>query len=203
MKINDIRSKISRKFKVKGNAKHNYPLAQNLVNQNFCAAMPNELWLSDISYIKTQEGWLYLAAILDVYTRKIVGWSMNKNQTHELVKNALLHAIMRQKVKSGIILHSDQGSQYTSVNYQNLCREYGFIQSMSGRGNCYDNAMMESFFHTLKTEEVYWQTYETRSQAKKSIFEYIEINYNRQRIHSGIGYKTPIEFENLYHNAKN
>ena len=203
MKINGIVAKTKRKFKASKNAKHNYPVAPNLIKQDFSAPAPNKLYLSDISYIKTKEGWLYLAAVLDAYTRKIVGWSMSKRQSKELVENALLHAVKRQKVDGEIILHSDQGKQYASYSYRDLCKEYGFIQSMSGRGNCYDNAMMESFFHTLKTEEVYWQNYETRAEAKKSIFEYIEINYNRIRLHSGIGYKTPVEFEMLAKRLQN
>lgn len=198
MKINDICAKTKRKFKKTTNSQHNYPIAPNLLQQNFTAISPNSIWLSDITYIRTNEGWLYLAAILDVYSRKIVGWAMDKRQTKKLVCDALLQAVSRQNISKGILLHSDRGSQYASYTYQNLCKEYGFIQSMSSTGNCYDNAMMESFFHTLKTERIYWEKYYTREQAKRSIFEYIEVKYNRKRLHSAIQYKTPIEFENLY-----
>ncbi|MCP4481729.1 MAG: IS3 family transposase [bacterium] len=191
MKINGIVAKTKRKFKVAKNAKHNYPVA------------PNKLYLSDISYMRTKKGWLYLAAVLDAYTRKIVGFSMSERQTKKFIKNILLYTITQQKINGEIILHSDQGKQYASYSYRDLCKEYGFIQSMSGRGNCYDNAMMESFFHTLKTEKVYWQNYETRAEAKTSIFKYIEINYNRMRLHSGIGYKTPVEFEMLAKRLQN
>jgi len=198
MKENNIYAKTKKRFKATTNSKHNYPVAPNLLEQNFIAIAPNSIWVSDITYIRTKEGWLYLAAILDVYSRKIVGWAMDKRQTKKLVCKALLQAIGRQNISDGIILHSDRGSQYASYKYQNLCKKYGFIQSMSGSGNCFDNAMMESFFHTLKTEKIYWEKYSTREQAKKSIFEYIEIRYNRKRLHSSIGYKTPIEFEKLY-----
>jgi transposase InsO family protein len=201
MKINNIFAKTKKIFKSSRRNKNNYLVVPNIVNRNFTTEKPNKLWLSDITYIRTSEGWLYLAAILDVYTRKIVGWSMSKDQNKELVSRALLNAIGRESINSKLILHSDQGSQYASYDYRNLCQKYGFVQSMSSRGNCYDNAMMESFFHSLKTENVYWENYKTREEAKKSIFEYIEIIYNRQRLHSGIGYKTPIEFEMLYKNS--
>jgi len=201
MKENGLVSRISRKNKFNKNNNQNYAIVKNIVNREFEAAAPNHVWVSDITYIKTGEGWLYLAAILDVYSRKIVGWSMNKKQSKELVSSALSMAIKQQRVKNKVILHSDQGSQYSSYEYQQECKKYGFIQSMSNRGNCYDNAMMESFFHTLKTERIYCERYQTRDEAKKSIFEYIEIIYNRKRLHSGIGYKTPVEFEKLYYNS--
>lgn len=201
MRDNNLISRISERKRFKKNKNKIHPLVKNIVNRNFEAVAPNHVWLSDITYIRTGEGWLYLAAILDVYSRKIVGWSMDKMQSKELVSSALSMAVKQQDAKNKIILHSDQGSQYSSYEYQKQCKKYGFVQSMSNRGNCYDNAMMESFFHTLKTELVHCERYQTRNEAKKSIFEYIEINYNRKRLHSGIGYKTPVEFEKLYYNS--
>lgn len=201
MRDNSLISRISKRKKFNKNKNKIHPLVKNIVNRNFEAIAPNHVWLSDITYIKTGEGWLYLAAILDVYSRKIVGLSMNKIQSKELVSAALSMAVKQQAVKNKVILHSDQGSQYSSYEYQKQCKNHGFVQSMSNRGNCYDNAMMESFFHTLKTEKIYSEKYQTREEAKKSIFEYIEIYYNRKRLHSGIGYKTPIEFEKMYYNS--
>jgi putative transposase len=168
------------------------------VKQNFQASKPNELWFADISYISTRAGWMYLAAIIDAFSRKIVGWSMDKFQTTNLVKNALLNALRRQNPQNNLVLHSDRGKQSASRDYRNLCTSQGFLQSMSRAGNPYDNAMMESFFHTLKTEQTHWDNYKTIDEAKQKVFEYIEIFYNRKRLHSGIGYKSPIEFERAY-----
>ncbi len=202
MKKYNIFAKTKKKFKVCcTDSKHCFPISPNLVKQNFRASKPNELWLSDITYIATSVGWLYLAAIIDVCTRKIVGWSMDRYQKSSLVNNALLNALKRQNPRSGIIIHSDRGKQYANYSYMNLCQGNGFIQSMSRKGNCYDNAMMESFFHTLKTEQVHWCKYQTIQEAKQSIFEYIEIWYNRQRLHSGIDYQSPIECEKAYLNS--
>lgn len=170
-------------------------MAPNLLNQNFNACELNQVWVSDITYIYTREGWLYLSGILDLCSKKIVGWSMGERLTQELVIKALRQAILRRNPKDGIILHSDRGSQYASHDYVRLLTENNFVQSMSGKGNCYDNAVMESFFKTLKAELVYWEKYETIDDAKKSIFEYIEVYYNRKRMHSSIGYMNPEEFE--------
>jgi len=202
MKKHHIFAKTKKKFRVcTTDSKHRFPISPNLVEQDFRASKPNELWLSDITYISTIVGWVYLAAIIDVFTRKIVGWSMSKTQNTKLVKTALENAMKRQAPKSSLILHSDRGSQYASYGYRDLCLTHGIVQSMSRSGNCYDNAMMESFFHTLKTEEVHWSSYQSREEAKGKVFEYIEIYYNRQRIHSGIDYQVPVDFETAYYNS--
>jgi transposase InsO family protein len=197
MRQNNLRSKIKRKFKATTNSRHNYPVADNLLNQNFNAEHPNQVWVGDITYISTKEGWLYLAAILDLYSRQIVGWAMDSTMTKQLVIDALKQAVGRRKPPKGIIFHSDRGSQYASHRFQKLLKKKHFISSMSGKGNCYDNACMESFFHLLKTEHVYFENYKTRAQAKQSIFQYIEIFYNRIRLHSKLGYISPCDFEKL------
>jgi transposase InsO family protein len=195
MRKNYIQAKAKKKFKATTNSKHNYPVAVNLLNQQFQADYPNQVWASDITYVWTSEGWLYLAAILDIWSRKIVGWAMSNRQTKELVVQALKQAIGRRSIESGIIHHSDRGSQYASNEYKKVLNKYGFKQSMSKKGDCYDNAIMETFFHTLKTELIYWEHYKTRDDARRSIFEYIEIFYNRERLHSSLEYNSPEEYE--------
>lgn len=171
-------------------------VAPNLLAQDFRAETVNETWVADITYIDTHEGWLYLATILDVYSRKIVGWSMRTRLQKQLVQNALMMAVGRRDIPHGLRHHSDQGSQYTSHDFLQLLTQHGIQVSMSGAGNCYDNAMMESFFATLKTECV-TATFETRQQARQVIFEYIEVWYNRCRRHSALGYLSPEHFEQL------
>jgi transposase InsO family protein len=195
MRKNNIKAKRMKKFKVTTDSKHNHPVAPNLLNQDFTATTINEKWVKDITYIYTQEGWLYLAVILDLCSRKVVGWSMGDRITKDLVIKALRQAMNRRGIKAGLILHSDRGVQYACQDYACLIKENNFIQSMSGKGNCYDNAVMESFFKTLKVEEVYWERYLTRDDARKSIFEYIECYYNTKRMHSALGYMSPEEFE--------
>jgi transposase InsO family protein len=195
MRLNGIYAKTVKRFKVTTNSKHKYPVAANILNRQFSAEKPNQIWVSDITYIHTKEGFLYLAAIMDLYSRKIVGWAMDRMINTQLVKDALSQAKMRRNPPRGVIVHSDQGIQYASPAYQSLLKEYHFVPSMSRRGNCYDNACMESFFHTLKTELIYFNKYQTRSEAKQSIFEYIEVFYNRKRLHSSLSYKSPYDFE--------
>jgi len=195
MRKNGIKAKTKKRFKVTTNSKHNHPIAPNLLNQDFTAYNPNQIWVSDITYIWTREGWLYLAVILDLFSRRIVGWAMSNRLGQELVLNAFQQALWHRRPGKGIIFHSDQGVQYACTAFRNLLKEYKFIQSMSGKGNCYDNAVAESFFHTLKTELVYFETYQTRKEAKNSIFEYIEMYYNRIRLHSTLGYCSPVQFE--------
>ena len=195
MKIHGIVGKAKKKFKATTNSKHNFPVAENLLKQNFAAQKPNTVWVSDITYIWTLEGWLYLAVILDLYSRRVVGWAMSDRLTSDFVIKALHQAIGRRNPGSFCIFHSDRGVQYASADFRNMLNSYGFIQSMSRKGNCYDNAVAESFFHTLKTEHVYDYRYETRADARQSIFDYIEIFYNRQRRHSALGYRSPILFE--------
>ena len=197
MRQNNLRSKIKRKFKATTNSSHNYPVAANLLKQNFSAKCANQVWVGDITYISTKEGWLYLAAVLDLYSRRIVGWAMDSTMSKQLVIDALSQAIGRRRPPKGVIFHSDRGSQYASHDFQKLLKKHHFVPSMSGKGNCYDNACMESFFHLLKTEMVYFENYKTRAQARQSIFQYIEIFYNRIRLHSKLGYISPYDFEKL------
>jgi transposase InsO family protein len=197
MRLDNIAGKAKRRFTVTSKSKHSLPVAENLVKRNFTAAGPNQLWASDITYVWTGEGWLYLLAIMDVYSRQIVGWSMSNRLTQDLAIQGLRQALLRRRPLLGCIFHSDRGSQYAGDGFRTMLTRYGFRQSMSGTGNCYDNAIMETFFHTLKTELVYFERYETRSEAQTSIFEYIEVFYNRQRRHSSLNYKSPVDFERL------
>ena len=198
MAKNGICAKIKRKFKVTTDSKHNYPLSPNLLNQTFFAEHQNRIWVSDITYIRTKTGWLYLTVILDLFNRQIVGWSMSSRLTANTTTiPALIDAWQRQEPSECLIFHSDRGVQFACHNFRNKLSGYKIIQSMSGKGNYYDNAVCESFFHTLKTELVYFEKYETREQARQSIFEYIEVFYNHQRLHSALDYQTPVEFAKL------
>jgi len=197
MRKNGIEARIFKKYKNTTISDHHRERSENILAREFNRKRPNEVWTSDITYIRTEEGWLYLAAVLDIYSRKVIGWKLDKRINSDLVEKALENALMDRKVTDGIIFHSDQGIQYTSDNFRIMLRDNGFRQSMSRRGNCYDNAITESFFHTLKTELVNRTKYKTREEARRSIFEYIEIFYNRKRLHSAIGYCSPVEYENL------
>ncbi len=187
----------ARKFKVTTDSNHDSPVADNLLNQDFYAAVPNQKWVTDITYIHTAEGWLYLATVMDLYSRAVIGWSMGKRINKELVCNALTMALFRRKFPKGVIVHSDRGSQYCSKKYQKLMKNNGLICSMSGKGCCYDNAAMESFFHSLKVELVHRVTYKTRQEAKNDIFQYIETYYNLIRRHSANEFQAPFVFENI------
>ena len=165
MRMHGIVGKAAKKFKATTNSKHYLPVAENLLNQNFAAEKPNMVWVSDITYISTLEGWLYLVVIIDIYSRQVVGWSMSNRLTSGFVVKALYQAIGRRKPGTGCVFHSDRGVQYASADFRDVLKAYGFIQSMSRKGNCYDNAVAESFFHTLKTEHVYDYRYETRAEA--------------------------------------
>ena len=169
--------------------------AKNLVCQEFRVDTPNHTWVSDITYIKTKEGWLYLTAIIDLFSRKVVGMSMGERLETALIERALDQALYQRAPLEGLIHHSDRGCQYTSEEFGKMAKSHGILLSMSGTGNCYDNAVAESFFHTLKTEHVYQHKFETREDAKRSLFEYVEVFYNRQRAHSFLGYLSPEEFE--------
>ena len=190
----DIRCRQKRKFKATTNSKHNLPVAGNVLEQTFAPNAPNEVWVADITYIPTVEGWLYLAGVKDVFTCELVGYAMGERMTQELVAQALFRAVQQKRPAPGLIHHSDRGSQYCSYNYQQLLDQFGMKVSMSRRGNCYDNAPMESFWGTLKNELVHHCRYKTRDEAKASIQEYIEIFYNRQRRHSRLGYLAPAVF---------
>jgi len=186
-----------KKYVATTDSKHSLPIAENYLNRVFEAEKPNEVWLADITYIWTDEGWLYLAAVLDLFSRRIVGWAMDDNMQVQLTLSALRMAIEHRQPGPELLHHSDRGSQYAAADYQALLNAHGMNCSMSRKGNCWDNAPMESFFDTLKTEQVYQQRYQTREQARKAIFEYIECFYNRERIHSSIDYASPEEYESM------
>jgi transposase InsO family protein len=196
MRLNDLQAISKRRVRVTTtDSRHNMPVAPNVIDRNFGALSSNEKWLADITYIFTAEGWLYLAAILDLYSRKIVGWAMRDHMRTELPLAALTMAIQRQRPGPGLIHHSDRGSQYASDDYRRALADAEMVQSMSRKGNCWDNAPAESFFHTLKTELVHHKNYATKEEAKRDLFQYIEGYYNRQRIHSSINYLTPEQME--------
>ncbi len=202
MKRLGLRSRSKRKFRVTTtDSNHTHAIAPNRLKRQFYTTAPDLVYVGDITYIPTQQGWLYLATVIDLYSRKVVGWAMDKRMTTQLVNNALLMAIKTRRPAAGLIFHSDRGIQYASTAHKQLLKEYGFVQSMSRKGNCWDNAVAESFFHSLKTELTHHMKFETRSQANQAIFEYIEIFYNRQRLHSTNNYMSPVDFENqLLHN---
>ncbi len=195
MRINGIAAKTKRRFKATTNSRHCLAVAPNLLNKCFAATEPDRVWVSDITYVWTHEGWLYLATVLDLFSRKIVGWAMGERITSELVIRAFNQAVWKRKPAPGLILHSDRGGQYASDAFRAVLTRHGIIQSMSAKGDCYDNAVAESFFHTLKTEYIYFESFKTRAQAQSGIFEYIEVFYNRTRRHSTLGHMSPQEFE--------
>lgn len=196
MKDNNIRSKTRKKFKVTTNSMHNNPVHENVLNRKFVVNKKNKVWVSDITYIRTHEGWLYLCVIIDLYSRKIIGWSMSERIDTDFVIKAFLMAWTQRRPKGKLLFHSDRGVQYTSKDFQKILKNKKIICSMSRKGNCWDNACAESFFHTLKVEEVHHAVYKTREIAKLKIFEFIEVYYNNFRTHSYLGYMNPNEFEN-------
>lgn len=198
MKAAKIQSKMTRKFVITTDSKNTMQPAPDLLRRNFSAATPDQAWVSDTTFIPTREGWLYLAVILDLYSRQVIGWAMGTKNNTELVHNALILAQFRRKQTDGIIVHSDQGSTYASTAYQQQLCENGLRCSMSRKGECLDNAVAESFFGTLKNELVHHEDYQTRAQARQSLFEYIEVFYNRQRRHASLQYLTPVEYEARY-----
>jgi putative transposase len=195
MRKHGLISKIKKKFKATTNSKHSLPVAANVLGRQFKVSKPNTHWVGDISYFWTGEGWLYLATVIDLYSRAVVGWSVNARMTSQLVEDAFLQAIWKRKPGKGLIFHSDRGSQYASYKFQKLLTSYKAICSMSRKGNCWDNAVAESFFKIIKSELTYHCTYSTRQEARDSIFEYIEAFYNSKRLHSSIGYLSPMQFE--------
>ena len=199
MRERRIRAKSKRKFVPRTtDSAHRQPVAPNVLGRQFEAAVPDRKWAVDITYVPTAEGWLYLAGVIDLCSRKIVGWSMAGHMRTELASDALSMALARRSPGGGLLHHSDRGVQYASEDYRHLLQSHGIECSMSGKGDCWDNAVMESFWGTLKTELVNHEHYETREQARASIFEYIEVFYNRSRLHSSIGFKTPAEVERDY-----
>jgi putative transposase len=195
MRFECLRAKAARKYKATTNSNHTLPVAPNLLEQDFTAVAPNRKWVSDITYIWTEEGWLYLAVVLDLYSRLVVGWAMGERMTASLVCEALTMALWRRKMPIGVIVHSDRGSQYCSADYQRLLRKHRLLCSMSKKGDCYDNAAMESWNHSLKVEAIHGERFVTREAAKAQVFEYIEVYYNRKRLHSTLGHLSPEVFE--------
>lgn len=195
MRLNGWRAKAARKFKATTNSNHSRPVSPNLLGQVFTAVAPNQKWVSDITCIWTDEGWLYLAVVMDLYSRRVLGWSMSERMSTVLVSDALEMALWRRRHPRGVLLHSDRGGQYCSHAYQKQLKENGLICSMSKKGDCYDNAAMESWNHSLKVEAIHGERFSTRAHAKQAVFEYIEIYYNRTRLHSKLGFISPESFE--------
>jgi putative transposase len=196
MKGRAIRSKASRPFVVKTtNSRHDRPVAENVLDREFYPDRPNEVWTADITYVPTAEGWLYLAVVLDLFSRRAVGWATANHLRAERTCNALRMALEHRRPEGELLHHSDRGVQYASDAYQGLLREHGIKPSMSRQGDCYDNAVTESFFSTTKRELTHHEAYATREEARGSLFEYIEVFYNRQRLHSTLGYRSPVEYE--------
>jgi transposase InsO family protein len=195
MRENAIRAKTVKKWRATTNSSHTLPVAENTLNRAFSAHAPDRVWAGDITYLWTDEGWLYLAVVLDLYSRAVIGWAMGPRLTAGLATDALTMALMRRKPATGLLHHSDRGVQYAAHDYQRMLSNHGIACSMSRKGNCWDNACVESFFRTLKVECVYHRRYQTREEAKQDVFQWIEVFYNRQRRHSTLGYRSPAEFE--------
>jgi len=199
MKTMGLRSVVVKKYKATTNSQHNHPVYENVLNRNFTVQTPNQVWVSDITYLRTGEGWVYLASVMDLFSRKIVGWAAGDRITKELALQALNMACENRNPPEGLIHHSDRGSQYASIEYRQRIESMKMIGSMSRKGDCYDNACMESFHSVLKKELVHQTKFKTRKQAYQALYEYIEIEYNRMRLHSSIGYLSPHKYEKRYY----
>lgn len=197
MRLDQLQARQKRRFRPAPSRPHTLSVAENRLDRQFDVAAPNRVWVADITSLWTDEGWLYLAAVLDLFGRRLVGYSMASTMTRALACDALQSAIGRRQPPPGLLHHSDQGSQYASHDYRALLAQHGMLQSMSRKGNCWDNAVMESFFHTLKTELTHHRRYRTRAEARAEVFDYIETFYNRRRRHSSLNYLSPAEFEAL------
>ncbi len=195
MREEGLEGQRKRRFRVTTDSRHSHPVAANELNRNFTTSAPNKVWVTDITYIWTREGWIYLAAILDLFSRRVVGWSMDSHLDRTLALDALGMALRTRRPEAGLVHHSDRGVQYASEDYRSRLRERGIVCSMSRKGDCWDNAVAESFFSTLKAELVHRNDYVSRSQARASVFEYIEAFYNGRRRHSALGYVSPVEHE--------
>lgn len=195
MRVNGIQAKLGRRFVPTTDSKHNLPVAENLLDRQFTAERPNQAWVSDITYIWTREGWLYLAVVIDLFSRQVVGWAAATSADRCLVLAALTQALQTRRPQAGLLLHSDRGCQYASGDYQAELNRWSILCSMSRKGNCWDNAPAESFFASLKTEMVHQRRYHSRSEARAALFEYIEVWYNRNRLHSSLGYVSPVTYE--------
>lgn len=192
-----IEARRKRKFRLAYQARNTAPAAPNLLRWPFKAAFPDQIWVTDVTFIPTRSGWLYLAVMIDLHTRLVVGWSMKDRPDQQLVNEALMMAVEQRRPRPGLIHHSDQGILYSSGNYLALLKKYGMLRSMSGKGNCYDNAVAESFFSSLKNEIVHHRDYNTRDEARAEIFDYIELFYNRKRIHQSLDYQSPMKYETI------
>ena len=201
MRLHDISAKQTRRFKATTDSKHARPVAENVLARQFTPSAPNVVWAADITYIPTRQGWLYLAVVLDLFSRRVVGWSMHNRLNRSLVLDALKMALRGRSPRPGLIHHSDRGSQYASGDYQGLLQAQQMVCSMSRRGNCWDNAPVESFFSTLKRELVHHRRWQTRAAVRAAIFEYIEVWYNRKRRHSSLGYQSPVQYEALFESS--
>ena len=197
MKKANVEVKQKKRFRVTTDSKHNYPVAPNLLDRQFDIETPNTAWGVDITYLWTDEGWLYLAVIIDLFSRRVVGWSLSSRMKVDLVRDALLMAIWRRKPGRGLIHHSDRGSQYACHEYQDILEDHGIIPSMSRKGDCWDNAVIERFFRSLKSERTNHRRYQTRDAARQDVINYIEMFYNSRRLHSYLGYVSPAEYEKL------
>lgn len=195
MRENGIRVERSKKYKVTTDSNHAFNIAPNLLNRDFRAELPNQKWAGDISYVWTREGWLYLAVILDLHSRRVIGWAVSNRMKRDLATRALKMAVALRQPPKGCIHHTDRGSQYCSHDYQKLLRQHGFKVSMSGKGNCYDNSAVKTFFKTIKAELIWRRSWQTRREAEIAIFEYINGFYNPRRRHSALGWKSPVAFE--------
>lgn len=201
MRENGLCTRHRRRFKRPGSHAHSWPIAKNLLKRDFTAEAPDRVWVADMTYIETGEGWLYLAVLMDLYSRRIVGWATSARMTRRLTMDALRRALIRRGTVRGLVHHSDQGSQYASIDYQMMLHRNGIVCSMNRAGNCYDNAVMESFFSSLKREWVRGKRYRSRVAATRDLFDYIEVFYNRKRRHSALGLVTPEEFERRQNHA--
>ena len=195
MKEANVWVRYKKKYKATTNSEHNKPIYANELEQHFDVQQPDQAWVQDITYIWTSEGWLYLAIVIDLYSRKVVGWSMGTRMKAQLVCDALTMAMWQRKPKAGLIVHSDQGVQYASHQYRRILRLHGFVGSMSKKGCCWDNAVAESFFGSLKQERVHWRNYQTRYDAQQDVMNYITMWYNSKRLHSYLGYQSPNAYE--------
>ena len=196
MKALNLKVKAKRKYKVTTDSKHHFLVAENVLNRDFSPQAPNHVWGTDITYLWTREGWVYLAVVIDLYSRRVVGWAMDKRMKKALVIRALMMAVNLRKPPEGLLHHSDRGSQYASHTYQKLLKQHGMIASMSRKGNCWDNAPVERFFSSLKREWTGDRLYKTRQEAIADVREYVAVYYNSRRLHSTLGYKTPLDYEN-------
>jgi len=194
MRENGIRGRHKRRFKATTDSQHSLPVADNVLARDFTPSEPNQVWTSDITYLWTEEGWLYLAIVLDLFNREVVGWSLKPRMTADLVTDALTMAWFRRQPAPGLVHHSDRGSQYASHAFQDQLQEYGMTPSMSRKGNCWDNAPTESWFNSFKNERVFAERFLTREAMKATAFEYIEVFYNRRRLHSTLGYTSPVQY---------